>query len=190
VKRSIWHYPPVDFRPYPAGHLTSATVLVASKRHRTRGLPDVGLREDADGPQESGLERKGRAVKRTFAIVVLCVALTGVLAVPALGAVDSNPNAVELSDVSCPEAGLFFDTIWVATEGSLAGHDLEGNTVGVAKSLYITDSEGISVPGGEIFHRPGRGLDNITVWCFWPDAGSPTGFIGGDVLFKAHLRPS
>lgn len=126
-------------------------------------------------------------MERSFAIVVLCVALTGALAVPALAAVDSNPNAVELSDVSCPEAGLFFDTIWVATEGSVAGHDLEGNAVGVAKSIYITDSEGN--PLAVIFDRPGKGLDNITVWCFWPDAGSPTGFIGGDILFNAHLRP-
>lgn len=108
-------------------------------------------------------------------------------AVPALAKVDSNPNAAELADVTCPEAGLFFEAIWVASPNSLAGHDLEGNTVGVAKSLYFTDSEGN--PGMEIFHRPGKGLDSVTVWCFWPDAGSPTGFVGGDVLFNAPLRP-
>lgn len=125
-------------------------------------------------------------MKRSLALVVLCVALTGVLAVPALGGVDSNPNAQELAGVTCPDAGLFFEVIWVASQNSVAGHDLEGNTVGVAKSLYATDSEG--TPVAEIFHRPGRGLDNVTVWCFWPDAGSPTGFIGGDVLFNAHLR--
>lgn len=119
--------------------------------------------------------------------MALCVVLAGAVAVPALGAVDSNPNASELADVSCPEAGLFFETIWVATESSVAGHDIEANTVGVAKSLYITDSAGNRV--AEIFDRPGKGLDNITVWCFWPDAGSPTGFIGADVLFNAHLRP-
>lgn len=147
----------------------------------------VGSNQEPTGRRERpGDEREG-AVKRSFAIVALCVALVGVVAVPALGAVDSNPNANELSDVSCPEAGLFFDTIWVATENSIAGHDLEGNSVGVAKSIYITDSEG--TPVAEVFDRPGRGLDNITVWCFWPDAGSPTGFIGGDILFNAHLRP-
>jgi hypothetical protein len=126
-------------------------------------------------------------VKRLFVTVALCVALVGALAVPALGAVDSNPNALELTSVSCPDAGLFFETIWVASESSVAGHDLEGNAVGVAKSIYITDDEG--TPLVELFDRPGKGLDNITVWCFWPDAGSPTGFIGGDVLFNAHLRP-
>ena len=126
-------------------------------------------------------------MKRLFVTVALCVALVGALAVPALGAVDSNPNAQELTSVSCPDAGLFFETIWVASESSVAGHDLEGNSVGVAKSLYFTDSEGNQV--AELFHRPGKGLDNITVWCFWPDAGSPTGFVGGDVLFNAHLRP-
>lgn len=126
-------------------------------------------------------------MRRSLITVVLCVALAGVVAAPAGGAVDSNPNAVEISSVSCPEAGLFFDTIWVATENSLAGHDLEGNTVGVAKSVYATDFEGNVV--AEILHRPGKGLDNITVWCFWPDAASPTGFIGADILFNAHLRP-
>jgi hypothetical protein len=125
-------------------------------------------------------------VKRSLVTVALCAALVGALAVPALGALDSNPNAVEISSVSCPDAGLFFETIWVGSYSSVAGHDLEGNTVGVLKSLYITDSEGD--PLVELFHRPGKGLDNITVWCFWPDADSPTGFVGGDVLFNARLR--
>lgn len=124
-------------------------------------------------------------MKRSLVTVALCVALVGALAVPALGAVDNNPNASELTSVSC-DNGLFFETIWVASENSLAGHDLETNAVGVAKSLYLTNDAGI--PLAEIFDRPGKGLANITVWCFWPDAGSPTGFIGGDVLFNAHLR--
>lgn len=125
-------------------------------------------------------------MKRSFVTVALSVALVGAVAVPALGAVDSNPNAVELTSVSCDGGRLFFETIWVASENSVAGHDLEGNTVGVAKSIYVTDAEG--TPLVEIFDRPGKGLDKITVWCFWPDAGSPTGFVGGDILFNAHLR--
>lgn len=124
-------------------------------------------------------------MKRSFVTVALCGALVGALAVPALGAVDSNPNAVELTSVSC-DNGLFFETIWVASPSSVPGHDLEGNGVGVAKSIFITDSAGNPIV--ELFHRPGKGLDNVTVWCFWPDAGSPTGFIGGDVLFRASLR--
>jgi hypothetical protein len=126
-------------------------------------------------------------MKPSLMTVALCAALVGLVAVPAFASVDSNPNAQELVDVSCPEAGLFFEAIWVASENSVAGHDLEGNTVGVAKSIYVTDDAGN--PLVELFHRPGKGLDNITVWCFWPDAGSPTGFIGGDILFNAHLRP-
>lgn len=126
-------------------------------------------------------------MKRSFVIVALSIALIGTGAVPAWGAVDRNPNAVALVDVSCPEANLSFETIWVAAESSVVGHDLEGNTVGVAKSLYLTDSEGNVV--AEIFARPGKGLEKVTVWCFWPDEGSPTGFIGGSVLFQAHLRP-
>jgi len=146
----------------------------------------VGLR-GTKGREVAARERKGTGLmKRSFITVALCVALVGALAVPALGAVDSNPNASELTSVSCDDGRLFFETIWVASQSSVAGHDLEGNTVGVAKSLYITDDLGM--PQVELFHRPGRGLDNTTVWCFWPDAGSPTGFIGGDVLFNARLR--
>lgn len=126
-------------------------------------------------------------MKRSFVTVALCAALVGVLAVPAWGAVDRNPDATELIGVSCPEAGLFFESIWVSSQSSVAGHDLDAKTVGVAKSLYVTDVEGN--PLVELFHRPGKGLDNVTVWCFWPDEGSPTGFVGGDVLFNAQLRP-
>ena len=124
-------------------------------------------------------------MKRSFVTVALCAALVGALAVPALGAVDSNPNASELTSVSC-DNGLFFETIWVASQSSLAGHDLERKRVGVAKSLYLTDDGGM--PLVELWDRQGKGLANITVWCFWPDDGSPTGFIGGDVLFNARLR--
>lgn len=124
-------------------------------------------------------------MRPTLVVAVLCIALVGV-ARPSYAGVDQNPNAFELTNVACPEAGLAFDTIWIASEGSLAGHDLDSNVVGVAKSLFVTDSEGN--PIGQILSRPGRGLDNVTVWCFWPDAGSPTGFVGGDVLFRAHLR--
>jgi hypothetical protein len=108
-------------------------------------------------------------MKPSLMTVALCAALVGLVAVPAFASVDSNPNAQELVDVSCPEAGPFFEAIWVASENSVAGHDLEGNTVGVAKSIYVTDDAGN--PLVELFHRPGKGLDNITVWCFWPDAG-------------------
>ncbi len=124
-------------------------------------------------------------MRRSFVTVAVCVALVGALAVPALGAVDSNPNASELTSVSCNN-GLFFETIWVASQSSLAGHDLEGKSLGVAKSLYLTDNQG--TPVAEIWDRQGKGLANITVWCFWPDDESPTGFIGGDVLFNARLR--
>ncbi len=125
-------------------------------------------------------------MKRTLTVLVFCMALSGVVAIPAFASVDQNPNAVELTSVTCPDAELFFGTIWIGSESSPAGHDLEGNIVGVAKSLYITDPDGNPIAAG--FDRPGKGLDAVTVWCFWPDGGSPTGFVGGDILFKAPLR--
>lgn len=125
-------------------------------------------------------------MRRIQTIVVACIALIGVMAIPALASVDQSPRAVTLPNVTCPEAELFFEVIWIGSGSSLAGHDLEGNIVGVAKSLYFTDSDGN--PFEAAFDRPGKGLDSVTVWCFWPDEGSPTGFVGGDILFKASLR--
>jgi hypothetical protein len=125
-------------------------------------------------------------VRRTLVGMVVGIALVGVLAVPSLADVDQSPNAVELINVTCPPAGLSFGTIWLPSRSTLAGHDLEDNIVGVVKSLFITDQDGN--PIAQLFHRPGKGLDNITVWCFWPDADSPTGFVGGDILFRGPLR--
>jgi hypothetical protein len=125
-------------------------------------------------------------MRRKSLIVAVSAVLVCLAAIPALADVDKNPNAQQLVGVSCPDAGLSFETIWVPAGSSVAGHDLEGNIVGVAKSIYLTDPAG--VPLVELFHRPGAGLDNVTVWCFWPDPASPTGFIGGDILFRSHLR--
>ncbi len=94
-----------------------------------------------------------------------------------------------LVDATC-ENGLFFEAIWSPTEQSVTGHDLATNTTGVAKSIYaVVVVEGAIVPVFEIFDRPGKGLDDLTVWCYWPDAASPTGLIGGEILFNANLRP-
>jgi hypothetical protein len=125
-------------------------------------------------------------MRRSIGTVVLASALVGLVAVPAWGAVDRNPNAFQLIGVSCPEVGLHFETTWVASPSSLAGHDLDGNGVGVAKSLYVTTNEG--EPVGTLWDRMGKGLKEITVWCYWEDGGSPTGYLGGDVLFNAHQR--
>lgn len=125
-------------------------------------------------------------MKRSLLAVVLCVALTGLVTAPAVAAVDSNPNALQLVNVSCPDAGLSFDSIWVPSEHSVVGHNLDANFVGVAKSIYATDSAGNAV--APISVNQGRGLASITTWCFWPDPGSPTGYIGADILFNANLR--
>jgi hypothetical protein len=58
--------------------------------------------------------------------------------------------------------------------------------VGVAKSLYLADAVG--TPLVPLFDVRGKGLDTVTTWCYWPSAVSPTGYIGGDILFNAALR--
>lgn len=176
---------PVGYIPFEAEALNLFRQVRESLSHHRR--PRSMFRRGGRWAARGGPWTKGKAVKRSFALGVVLVAMIGVLAVPAVGSVDRNPNAAELVDVNCPDAGLSFETIWVASQSSVAGHDLEGNRVGVAKSLYVTDPDG--APVAELFHRPGAGLDDITVWCFWPDAESPSGFIGGAVLFNAHLRP-
>lgn len=120
-------------------------------------------------------------------ILAITVATAGLGTLPAQAAVDTNPHAVMFGPVSCPQAGLYFEEVWLPTPQATPGHVLDGNVVGVAKSLYLTDSAGN--PVFAIFDRPGNGLDKNTVWCFWPFPGSPTGYGGGDILFNANLRP-
>lgn len=126
-------------------------------------------------------------MKRMLLVLATAILVAGMPAAPVAADVDANPNAGRLVNVSCPDADLFFESVWVAALASVAGHDLDGKVVGAAKSIYATDAEGNRLV--EVFDRPGLGLDAITVWCFWQDGESPTGYAGGDILFNARLRP-
>lgn len=107
--------------------------------------------------------------------------------------VDSNPNAELFAQPAiCPDADLNFGAVWTPTPQSPTGHDLDGNVVGVAKTPYPVAEVGSEfTPAATIFERPGRGLGDLTVFCYWavPLQVSPTGFLGGDILFDADLRP-
>lgn len=106
---------------------------------------------------------------------------------PAGADIDHNPNAVYFSVIQCPEIGLVIEAGISPTLQSVTGHDTAGNIVGVATSVYATDAAGNRL--FPLFDRPGAGLDANTVWCWWEDDPSPTGYAGGGILFRGPMRP-
>lgn len=128
-------------------------------------------------------------MRRTLTTAAATLLFAAFAAGTASADIDANPNSRSVSDVQC-EGGLSFEALWAATPQNVVGHDLDGNRVGVAKSVYATLPNGTPFPGvPPLFDRPGQGLDGITVWCFWPDELSPTLYAGGEILFNANLRP-
>ncbi len=128
-------------------------------------------------------------MRRTLITAAVTLLIAALAAGTASAKIDANPNSRSVSNVQC-EGGLSFEALWTATPQSVVGHDLDGNRVGVVKSVYATLPDGTPFPGvPPLFDRPGQGLDGITVWCFWPDELSPTRNAGGELLFNANLRP-
>ena len=125
-------------------------------------------------------------MKRSLLAAAGCIGLIALVAAPAIAAVDDNPNAVRIANVSCPDAGMTFEAVWLPSGNSVVGHSPDDHLVGVAKSFYATDATGN--PLVELFHHPGAGLDSITSWCYWADSESPTGYIGADIVFNANVR--
>jgi hypothetical protein len=123
----------------------------------------------------------------TRRLLVSLLLSVGILVVPAAasGGPGNNPNALLVPDVECPETGLSFDVVVTPTLHAPVG--IGDTFAGVATSQWVTTSDG--TPLFELADVPGRGLDGITVWCFWPEPSSPTGFVGSDVLFRRTMRP-
>ncbi len=116
--------------------------------------------------------------------VALLVAATGVA--PAVADIDSNPNVEVLEPVEC-DGGLAFDAVWSPTTQSVVGQDPDSNAIGVAKEFWLTDEFGTKLV---LFSRPlAPGLVGLTVFCWWPSTDSPTGFVGGEILFSGNVRP-
>ena len=128
-------------------------------------------------------------MKRMISVLAAAAATVGLGAAPAAAAVDSNPNADSIVDVTCPGTDISFEMVWSPPPESPVGFDLDLGTVGVVKAIYLVFPDGTRVPGATLFERPGQGLDKNTVSCSWFDAGSPTGFVGADILFGGDSRP-
>ncbi len=124
-------------------------------------------------------------MRRTPIVLCLALLLGAIAAVPAAADVESNPNVVVFGPAVC-ENGLTFEAVYSPTDPSVVGQDGDSNIVGVGKTIWFADGDGNKV---ELLTRPiPAGLQRLTVFCWWPFEGSPTGFVGGDILFREALR--
>jgi len=116
----------------------------------------------------------------------LAVVMVGALSTAPAGAdVDDNPNAVPFGPVIC-ENGLEFGLVHLPNGATSVGHVSSSNVVGVAKRLWLASEDG--QPIAPIDPPLNSGLASLTVFCYWPSEGSPTGYIGGDILFRQPIR--
>ena len=120
------------------------------------------------------------------AIVVATTVAVSVLtaAAPASANLENNPNAAEFGPVWCPDADLYVESLLLPAPPAELG---VGEIVGVARTIWLTTADG--EPLVQIFDTAGEGWQDITVWCYWANSTSPTGYAGGDIILNATLRP-
>lgn len=128
--------------------------------------------------------RSPRTARPSLRHASWCAALvagaTFAVAAPPVDA--GSPVSQELTWVSCPEAGRSFGATRVPAPPAVVGLVVDGPTVGVATSLWL--ASGAGTPLVPLWSRPGVGLERRTVWCYWPWAESPTGFVGAHLLLS------
>lgn len=124
--------------------------------------------------------------RRAALAAAVAAPILGALPSTALADVTSNPNAIGFGPATCPSTGQTYEALVTPTSTSKPGLVTTSHLVGVAKSLAFTSADG--VPIIPLFDTVGAGLDERTVWCYWPFTQSPTGFAGGDILFRAAER--
>lgn len=118
----------------------------------------------------------------SFLSVVLVASLMGLA--PAAADIDSNPNASEFGPAQC-EDGSYFDNLW--TPGGVVGQQVGTNAMGTNHLVWFSNEDGDKlVPLGKPLSP---GLEKVTIFCWWEDANSPTGWLGGDIIFNGHGRP-
>ncbi len=114
--------------------------------------------------------------------VVLVAVMLG--AAPAAADIDQSPNAAPFGPAQC-EDGRYLENLY--TPGGIVGQQIGTNFMGTSHLAWLALSDGTKV---EPLGRPlSPGLEKLTVFCWWADEGSPTGYIGGDILFSGHGRP-
>ena len=96
-----------------------------------------------------------------------------------------SPNASTFGPATC-ENGLEFDVIQTPTGPAVVGHDAASEILGVSKRPWFASASGeMLVPLGPPINSA---LAALTVFCWWSSADSPTGDIGGQILFRQPIR--
>ena len=116
---------------------------------------------------------------------VLGVALVAVMlgAAPAAADIDRSPNANPFGPAEC-EDGQIFENLY--SPGGIVGQQIGTNVMGTNHLAWLALSDGTKIaPLGSPLSP---GLAKLTVFCWWAEAGSPTGYIGGDILLGGHGR--
>lgn len=121
---------------------------------------------------------------RRFVVLATVALVVGMIALPAVGDIDKNPNVESFGPVTCD--GITADVVWSPSTASVVGKDItEGGVLGVATSIRVYDPTG-TVLLETVFDRPGKGLDGLTVECEWLEGGV---LLRADVLFRGIDRP-
>lgn len=124
-------------------------------------------------------------MRRTIGLISTMV-LVLALALPAAGDIDQNPNATAFGPGECSNGDTFALAVSPTDPSVFAKELVMDGLRGVAKAIYATDEDGNAVL--TFWERPGAGLDALTVRCWWEAPFSPTGYIGGDILFSGNSR--
>ena len=114
--------------------------------------------------------------------VVMLAVMLG--AAPAAADIDKNPNAQPFGPAQC-EDGRTFEQLY--SPGGIVGQVSGTNEMGTNHRPWLVLADGTQI---EPLGPPlSPGLEKLTVFCWWVQEGSPTGYIGGDIIFNGHGRP-
>jgi len=127
--------------------------------------------------------------RRTLGAALASLALiaTVLTSAPVAATVDKNPDAAEVTSLTCEDGSL------VDAEGLLVGarslHLLEERGGAPIMSAYLFESKSLAMSGPDFssdvfFENPGVGLNANATWCWWQELGSFFGpWFGGHIQF-------
>ena len=124
-------------------------------------------------------------MRRLFVLLSATVLFAGLSVMPAGADIDSNPNSTPFGPATC-EDGQSFDLIYSPTDPSPVGQVAGSNAMGVAKEIWLSNEFGDKL--ALLTNPMGRGVARHTVFCWW-EAPTPTGWVGGEILFGGHGQP-
>ena len=124
-------------------------------------------------------------MRRSSSVLVAGFLISALAAAPAGAGVENNPNGSVIGPVVC-DNGLAFEAVLGTTDQSFVGLDAASNIAGVAKAIWLATENGDKVA---LLTKPiNEKLASLTVFCWWPAPEVPTGYVGGDILFRKTIR--